>query len=182
MKRMILEKIKEIELDKWGKIQFNIVFLNLYIQFKRLETMKKYRLNSNDGELICPNHLKINNTNLEPEEVARAVVEKFGLINSTKNLVKEKVYFDKDLNIIYGDNAQGKTNIIEAIFLSAMGKSFRAKKDKDLIKFGTDNAKVEVEFQTIDREGTISVLIDNKKTFFINGVKQNKITFSRYGE
>jgi len=39
---MILEKIKEIELDKWGKIQFNIVFLNLYIQFKRLETMKKY--------------------------------------------------------------------------------------------------------------------------------------------
>ena len=39
-----------------------------------LETMKKYRLNSNDGEFICPNHLKIDNTNLEPEEVAKLVV------------------------------------------------------------------------------------------------------------
>lgn len=49
-----------------------------------LETMEKYRLNSNDGELICPNHLKINNTNLEPEEVARAVIENFGLIDMNK--------------------------------------------------------------------------------------------------
>ena len=49
-----------------------------------LETMKKYRLNSNDGELLCPNHLKINNTNIDPEEVAKTVVEKYGLINSAK--------------------------------------------------------------------------------------------------
>lgn len=97
-------------------------------------------------------------------------------LTNFRNYEKQIIEFDKDLNIIYGNNAQGKTNIIEAIFLSAMGKSFRAKKDKDLIKFGTENAKVEVEFQTIDREGTISVLIDNKKTFFINGVKQNKIS------
>lgn len=47
-----------------------------------LETMKKYRLNSNEGELICPNHLKINNTNLEPDEVADKVVEFFKLNNN----------------------------------------------------------------------------------------------------
>ncbi len=49
-----------------------------------LDTMKKYRVNSNEGEMICPNHLKINNTNLEPEEVARMVVEHFGLSDSKK--------------------------------------------------------------------------------------------------
>ena len=50
-----------------------------------LETMKKYRLNSNEGELICPNHLKINNTNLEPEEVADQVIEHFKLgVNKEK--------------------------------------------------------------------------------------------------
>lgn len=51
-----------------------------------LETMKKYRLNSNDGEFICPNHLKIDNTNLEPEEVAKLVVEEFKLDNETKKI------------------------------------------------------------------------------------------------
>lgn len=44
-----------------------------------LETMKKYRLNSNEGEMICANHIKINNTNLSPEEVSDIVVQKFGL-------------------------------------------------------------------------------------------------------
>ena len=44
-----------------------------------LDTMEKYRLNSNEGELICPNHLKINNTNLEPEDVADKVISYFHL-------------------------------------------------------------------------------------------------------
>lgn len=44
-----------------------------------LETMEKYRLNSNEGEIICPNHLKINNTNLEPEVVAEQVIQHFQL-------------------------------------------------------------------------------------------------------
>ena len=51
-----------------------------------LETMERYRLNSNDGEFICPNHLKIDNTNLEPEEVAKLVVEEFKLDNETKKI------------------------------------------------------------------------------------------------
>lgn len=44
-----------------------------------IETMKKYRLNSNEGETICPNHLKIDNTNLSPEEVANIVTNHFGI-------------------------------------------------------------------------------------------------------
>ncbi len=93
-----------------------------------------------------------------------------------RNYENQEIVFDKNLNIIYGNNAQGKTNILEAIFLVAMGKSFRAKKDKELIKFGKNLAKVEVEYQTIDRDGKITAIIEDKKNFFINGVKQNKIS------
>ena len=51
-----------------------------------LETMEKHRLNSNDGETICPNHLKINNTNLSPDDVSNVIIEKFGLsLKEVKN-------------------------------------------------------------------------------------------------
>ena len=57
-----------------------------------------------------------------------------------------------------------------------IGKSFKAKKDKDLIKFGEEFSKVEIGFEKIDREGSISAEINDKKTFYINQVKQNKIS------
>lgn len=56
-----------------------------------LETMEKYRLNSNEGETICPNHLKINNTNLSPEEVSSIIVEKFGLLIKTEKASKARI-------------------------------------------------------------------------------------------
>ena len=46
-----------------------------------LDTIDKYRLSSYDGEMICPNHLKIDNTNLSPEEVATEVIQKFNFSN-----------------------------------------------------------------------------------------------------
>ena len=60
----------------------------------------------------------------------------------------------------------GKTNIIEAIFLCSMGKSFRAKKDVDLIKFEKDSCKTEVYFEKKDRSGNVTC----------KRVKQNKIS------
>lgn len=97
-------------------------------------------------------------------------------LSNFRNYKNEEIKLGKHINIIYGNNAQGKTNIIEAIFLCAMGKSFRTKKDKDLITFDEILSKVEVLYQKVDREGRISAEINDKKTFFINGVKQNKIS------
>ncbi len=51
-----------------------------------VESMSKHRLNSIDGEVICPNHIKINNTNLSPEEVADIVIQKFSLSNVKEQL------------------------------------------------------------------------------------------------
>lgn len=56
------------------------------------------------------------------------------------------------------------------------GKSYRAKKDKDLIKFDTNNTIVEVLYQKIDRNGKIRANINDKKTFFINDIKQSKVS------
>lgn len=56
-----------------------------------LETIEKYRLNSNEGETICPNHLKINNTNLSPDEVSNIIIEKFGLEIKKEKASKSRI-------------------------------------------------------------------------------------------
>ena len=53
-----------------------------------------------------------------------------------RNYEKLDMNFSKNINILYGDNAQGKTNILEAIYISATTKSHRNSKDKDIIRFG----------------------------------------------
>ncbi|MGN1298567.1 MAG: DNA replication/repair protein RecF [Candidatus Scatovivens sp.] len=102
-------------------------------------------------------------------------IEKITL-NNFRNYKNQEIHFKENVNIIYGNNAQGKTNIVESIFLCAMGKSFRTKKENELIKFGENIAKVQIEYKTKDRNGKIDVEISDKKVFYINGIKQNKIS------
>ena len=97
-------------------------------------------------------------------------------LKNFRNYKEQEIFFNKNINIIYGNNAQGKTNILEAIFLCSMGKSFRSKKDKELIKFNEEKAILNLEYQKKDRQGKIKVQIDSKKTFFSNDVKQKKIS------
>lgn len=73
-------------------------------------------------------------------------------------------------------NAQGKTNIIEAAFLSAFGKSFRAKKERELIKENELETIIELSYEKEDREGKIKTIINDKKEVFINGIKIKKLS------
>ena len=98
------------------------------------------------------------------------------ILNNFRNYEYQEINLEENINIIYGNNAQGKTNIIESIFLAAIGKSFRAKRENELIKFGKENSKIQVEYKRKDREGKINIEIGDKKVFYINGVKQNKIS------
>ena len=61
-------------------------------------------------------------------------IEKIKL-NNFRNYENLEIDLNKNLDIIYGNNAQGKTNILEAIFLCSFGKSFRTNKEKEMIKF-----------------------------------------------
>ena len=71
-------------------------------------------------------------------------------IQNFRNYEKQEINLNKNINIFYGENAQGKTNIIEAIFLGSMGKSFRAKKDSEMIRLGENQATIELEYEKSD--------------------------------
>ncbi len=93
-----------------------------------------------------------------------------------RNYENEKIDLDKNINIFYGENAQGKTNIIEAIFLSSMGKSFRAKKDSEMINLNKTSATVEVNYEKKDREGKIKIELGKRKIIYNNGIKLKKLS------
>ena len=93
-------------------------------------------------------------------------IEKIKLQNF-RNYEQLDLDLNKNINIIYGDNAQGKTNILEAIFLCSFGKSFRTTKEKEMIKFNEDRCLVEIFYQKKDREGKIKIEIGNKKQISI---------------
>ena len=97
-------------------------------------------------------------------------------IKNFRNYEKEEINLEKNINIFYGQNAQGKTNIIESIFLCSLGKSFRAKKDNEMIKLNEQNAMVEIEYEKSDREGKIKIEIGNKKNIYLNGIKIKKLS------
>ena len=97
-------------------------------------------------------------------------------LQNFRNYEEQKIKFNKNINIFYGDNAQGKTNIIEAIFLTAFGKSFRTSKEKELIKQGQEFLNILLKYQNKNREGNIKIQISNKKNILVNGVKIKKLS------
>ena len=97
-------------------------------------------------------------------------------VENFRNYENQLIEFNKNINIIYGNNAQGKTNILEAIFFSAFGKSFRTSKDKQVIMKEKDFFKIHTEFQKKDREGYIDLFLGNDKSISVNGVKLNKLS------
>ena len=96
-------------------------------------------------------------------------------LKNFRNYEEEEFILDKKLNVFYGNNGEGKTNILEAIFLCSLGKSFRTKKDKELIQFQKNKAYIEINYIKSDRCGNIKLEIGEKKIFFVNGIKIKKL-------
>ncbi len=97
-------------------------------------------------------------------------------IQNFRNYDEQIINLDKNINVFYGDNAQGKTNIIETVFLCAFGKSFRTNKDKELIKKDKLYANIEVNFQKKDRDGIVKIQLNDKKNIFLNSVKLKRLS------
>ena len=93
-----------------------------------------------------------------------------------RNYNCQKIKLHENINVFYGQNAQVKTNIIESIFMSSIGKSFRTNKEKELIKFNEEKAMVEINFQKTDRDGNIKIEIGEKKQVYLNGIKLKKLS------
>ncbi len=95
-------------------------------------------------------------------------------VQNFRNL-QGKLQFDKGLNIIFGDNGQGKTNYLEAIYTLATSKSFKTSKLQEAIKFDTDEVAYirGIVRQSAEIHRTIQVTLQgNTKTLSINGKKE----------
>ena len=64
-------------------------------------------------------------------------------LSSYRNYERLDLQFENKVNVIIGENAQGKTNLMEAIYVLAMAKSHRTSNDKELIRWDEDYAKIE---------------------------------------
>ena len=84
-------------------------------------------------------------------------------LNNYRNYEHLELNFDNNINILYGDNAQGKTNLLEACYYSAIGKSYKGSKDKDIVRFEQDVLGINTVIGKNNRDYTIDIIINKNK-------------------
>ena len=98
-----------------------------------------------------------------------------------RNISEMTLVANDEVNVIFGQNAQGKTNILEALWLFTGCKSFRGSKDSEFIKFNSDFSKISLKYTDKIREKKAEILFSDKKKAFLNGVEK-KSTAEFIGE
>ena len=100
-------------------------------------------------------------------------------LKNFRNYTDLYLEFDQGTNILYGDNAQGKTNVLEAVYVSGTTRSHKGSKDKELIQFGQEEAHI----QTIVEKGGLDYQIDmHIKKNRSKGIAINKIPIKKAAE
>lgn len=100
-------------------------------------------------------------------------------LNGFRNYGAARLEFDPGVNLIVGANAQGKTNLLEAIGYLGSGKSFRTQKTGELVKFGTDFGEILGSLHAQEREQTIRWLLfpnSRPKQLFLNGARKKTVS------
>lgn len=97
-------------------------------------------------------------------------------LHNFRNYGDLELKFHPNVNLILGNNAQGKTNLLESIYVCSMGKSFRTSKDSEMILFGEDFGRVRVEAQREYYDTSVELIFsrDSKKSAKVDGVKIKK--------
>ena len=93
-------------------------------------------------------------------------------VENFRNIDIADVEFTEGVNILLGNNAQGKTNLLEAIYVTSLGRSFRAQSDADMIKFGEESAFIKNSYRDSIRDMEISLRV-------FTGRKQKRIEHNR---
>lgn len=97
-------------------------------------------------------------------------------LKNFRNYKELLIDFYDGINIFYGENAQGKTNILESIYMFSSSKSHRGTKDKDLIKFNEDFCETEIEFisQRREQKAKYEISSTKNKKLYINDIESKK--------
>ena len=100
-------------------------------------------------------------------------------LSNFRNYEKLDINFDSGTNILYGDNAQGKTNILEAAYLSGTTKSHKGSKDKEMIRFDCDEAHIRTVVSKNEKEYQIDMHL---RRHGAKGVAINKMPIKKASE
>ncbi len=97
-------------------------------------------------------------------------------IKNYRNFKDAEVELNDSLNIFVGDNGQGKTNLMESVYLASIGRTFRLNSENELINFKENKSFIEVNLQKKDYQMKIELHLEKnkRKQVFINGVKLDK--------
>ena len=120
-----------------------------------------------------------------PKEKILSKTERNGMeckrirIKDFRNIERAEIEFDSGVNILCGENAQGKTNLLEAIAWGSLGKSFRTSRDEEMVRFGADYTEVGLDFCDSVREQNITLrLMAGKRKH----IEHNKIKVGRVSD
>ena len=93
-----------------------------------------------------------------------------------RNYKDIKISFSKDMNIFIGENAQGKTNLLEGIYFNSMAKSFKSYRDRDVIRFGEEFCRIRTSVNYEEDDHNIEIVInkEGKKAVKVDGVRIKK--------
>jgi len=93
-----------------------------------------------------------------------------------RNYKDIKISFSRDMNIFIGENAQGKTNLLEGIYFNGLAKSFKSYRDKDVIRFGEEFCRIRTSVNYDDEDHLIEIVInrEGKKAIKVDGVRKKK--------
>ncbi|MBO4861612.1 MAG: DNA replication/repair protein RecF [Firmicutes bacterium] len=93
-------------------------------------------------------------------------------LHNFRNYKDQKVEFDPKLNIILGDNAQGKTNLLEGLFIMGLGRSFKTTNDKEMIAFGEEFSRASSIVAGEDEDTQIDIVYNQDgKIIKVDGIK-----------
>jgi len=111
-------------------------------------------------------------------------------LTNFRNFTKKELSFSEKVTVIVGDNAVGKTNVLESVFLLATGKSFKAKVEDEMVRYESDVARVKGEILANEKTSLEIVLTDGeikigdvvqrapKKKLLVNGVPRRLVDFA----
>lgn len=100
-------------------------------------------------------------------------------LNNFRNYETLKLNFDAGTNILYGDNAQGKTNILESVYVSGTTKSHKGSKDRDMIRFGCEESHIRTVVEKNGLDYQIDMHLKKNKS---KGIAVNRVPIKRAAE
>lgn len=99
-------------------------------------------------------------------------------VKNFRNIEEQEVFFGEGVNLLVGKNAQGKTNLLEAIFYPSVGRSFRGAHTPEIIRFGESRAQILLSYRDQRRNQRIGVTLfrDRQRLVEKNGLKMDRLS------